>query len=179
MGVELPVVVRPCFEQDLQFVQLIYAHHVMTGAGTFELTPPDLKEITARWSVIAVREWPYLVACSPTDPSRIYGFCYAAQFRERPAYAGTFEDSVYVAPNAIGRGVGSALLGVLLSQLETMGVHEVLALIGDSANAASIKVHARKGFREVGILSRVGRKFGRELDVLVMQRSMQRKEDTL
>src|SRR5258706_2587809 len=111
---KLPVIIRPCFEMDLQFVQLIYAHHVNTGTGTFELVPPELKEMNTRWSAIAAREWPYLVACAESDPSRIFGFAYAAQFRDRAAYAHSFEDSVYVAPNVIGRGIGGQLLSALL-----------------------------------------------------------------
>jgi len=177
MSEPLKFAIRPCFEMDLPFVQLIYAHHVLTGMGSFETEPPDLKEMSARWTRIAAREWPYLVACGISDPTRIFGFAYAAQFRERSAYARTFEDSVYVAPNAMGRGVGFALLGALLSQLDAMQVREVLALIGDSANAASISVHARAGFRHIGVMSAVGFKYGRWLDVVLMQRTMRSAAD--
>jgi phosphinothricin acetyltransferase len=172
MAEPLPVLVRPCFEMDLQFVQLIYAHHVTTGTGSFETAPPDLKEMTARWSSIAGKEWPFLVACDQNDPTRIYGFAYAAPFRARPAYAFTFEDSVYVAPNALGRGVGINLMNGLLSQLDAMGAREVIAVIGDSDNIASINLHVRMGFRRVGVLSNVGLKFGRWLDVVLMQRTL-------
>jgi phosphinothricin acetyltransferase len=171
--------IRPCFEMDLQFVQLIYAHHVLTGTGSFETDPPDLKEMTARWTRIAAREWPYLVACGAQDPTRILGFAYAGQFRERAAYAHTFEDSVYVAPNAMGRGVGAALLTALLSQLDAMKIREVLALIGDSANTASVRVHARTGFRQIGVMTDVGFKHGRWLDVVLMQRTLSSAADAL
>ncbi|HVY02126.1 MAG TPA: GNAT family N-acetyltransferase [Caulobacterales bacterium] len=177
MADPLSVIVRPCFEMDLQFVQLIYAHHVTTGTGSFETAPPDVREMTARWSRIAGKEWPYLVACDQKDPTRIYGFAYAAQFRDRPAYAFTFEDSVYVAPNAMGRGVGKKLLNGLLSQLDTIGAREVIAVIGDSDNLGSINLHVRMGFRRVGVLSNVGTKFGRWLDVVLMQRTLKAAAD--
>ena len=164
--------IRPCFEMDLQFVQLIYAHHVLTGSGSFETEPPALEEMTTRWTHVAAREWPYLVACGVQDPTRIFGFAYAAHFRDRAAYAHTFEDSVYVAPNAQGRGVGCALLTALMSQLDAMKVREVIAVIGDSANEASIRVHARTGFRHIGVMRDVGFKHGRWLDVVLMQRTL-------
>jgi L-amino acid N-acyltransferase YncA len=172
MADPLRFAIRPCFEMDLQFVQLIYAHHVLTGTGSFETEPPDLKEMTARWTHVAAREWPYLVACGVEDPTRIFGFAYAAQFRDRAAYARTFEDSVYVAANAQGRGIGAALLNALLSQLDAMQAREVVALIGDSANMASIRVHARTGFRQIGVMTDVGFKYGRWLDVVLMQRTL-------
>lgn len=172
MAEPLPVLIRPCFEMDLQSVQLIYAHHVMTGTGTFETEPPDLNEMRARWVKIAAREWPYLVACSQNDPTRIYGFAYAAQFRDRAAYAQTFEDSVYVAPNAQYRGVGKILLNGLLAQLEAMNAREVIAVIGDADNHGSVNLHVRMGFRRVGVLNSVGFKFQRWLDVILMQRTL-------
>src|SRR5688572_25340251 len=93
-----PLIVRPCFQQDLEFVQLIYAHHVLSGTGTFEIEPPSLDEMTERWSKVVTKSWPFLVACPPHDLSRVLGFAYAAQFRDRPAYNYTFENSIYVAP---------------------------------------------------------------------------------
>jgi L-amino acid N-acyltransferase YncA len=165
-------IVRPCFQQDLELVHLIYAHHVMTGTGSFEYEPPSLEEMTSRWSRIVTHGWPYLVAAPTADLSRVIGFAYAAPFRDRPGYARTFEDSVYVAPNAQGQGVGKLLLNELMGQLQADGVREVVAVIGDGANIASVELHARAGFRHVGVMKQVGRKFDRWLDVVMMQRSL-------
>lgn len=164
--------IRPCFQQDLEQVQLIYAHHVTTGTGTFETVPPPLAEIDARWSRIVAQGWPYIVASPTRDLTRVLGFAYAAQFRDREGYAKTFEDSVYVAPSAMGQGVGKALLQDVLRQLHETGVREVLGVIGDSANGASIRLHEALGFRHIGVMQNVGRKFDRWLDVVIMQRSL-------
>lgn len=166
------LLVRPCLQQDLEAVQLIYAHHVLTGFGTFELEPPNLAQMTERWSRVAANQWPYLVISPIHDLSRVLGFAYAQPFRDRPAYAHTFEDSVYVAPHAQRRGAGLMLMGALLTQLRADGVHEVLALIGDSGNAGSIGLHRKAGFRDVGVMKRAGCKFGRWIDVVVMQRTL-------
>lgn len=166
------LIVRPCFQQDLEQVQLIYAHHVMTGTGTFEIEPPSLEEMTARWSHIVDNSWPYLVVSPTTDLTRVLGFAYAAQFRARAAYSKTFEDSVYVAPSAMRQGVGVRLVAELLSMLRNDGAREVLAVIGDSTNYASISLHRKAGFRHVGVMQKVGEKFDRWLDVVIMQRSL-------
>lgn len=166
------IIVRPCFDHDLDQVALIYAHHVTTGTGTFETTPPDLKEMKARWAKIAARGWPWLVACPQDDPMRIIGYVYAQQFRDRDAYAHAFEDSVYVAPGWERRGVGIALLGSCLLELQALDCRQVIAVIGDSQNHGSIGLHAKGGFAHVGTLSNVGWKFGRWLDVVMMQREL-------
>lgn len=171
-GAPAPIIVRPCFQQDLQYVQLIYAHHVLTGTGTFETEPPTLDEMSERWGKIVDRGWPYLVASPAADLTRVLGFAYAAQFRDRAAYSKTFEVSIYTAPTSMGQGIGAQMLGHLLQTLRDDGVRQVLALIGDSRNAASIALHSKLGFRQVGAMTRVGEKFGRELDVVVMQRSL-------
>lgn len=173
MSAERPaLMVRPCFQQDLELVQLIYAHHVLTGAGTFEIDPPSLDDITARWGDIVQRGWPFLVVCPPSDLSRAMGFAYAVQYRDRAAYARTFEVSVYAAPTTLHQGAGTLLLKELLGMLRADGVREALAFIGDSHNAASIGLHRKLGFSHVGTLTNVGEKFGRMLDVVVMQRSL-------
>jgi L-amino acid N-acyltransferase YncA len=166
------IIARPCFQQDLELVQLIYAHHVMTSTGTFEIEPPSLEQMTERWSHIVGKSWPYLVAAPTHDLSRVLGFAYAAQFRDRIGYAKTFETSVYVAPSSLRQGVGAALMAELLSMLRGDGVREVLAFVGDRSNAASLALHAKAGFHGVGVLQHVGLKFGRWLDVVVMQRSL-------
>lgn len=166
------LLIRPCFQQDLELVQLIYAHHVLSGTGTFEVEPPTLDQMTERWSAIVAKGWPFVVACSAADLSRVLGFAYAAQYRDRAAYAKTFEVSVYSAPTTLRQGAGAQMLSEVLTTLRGDGVREVLAFIGDSYNAASVGLHAKLGFKHVGTLKDVGEKFGRTLDVVVMQRTL-------
>ena len=166
------LIVRPCFQQDLEFVQLIYAHHVLSGTGSFELEPPSLEEMTERWSRIVGRSWPFVVASPTSDLSRVLGFAYATQYRDRAAYAKTFEVSVYAAPTSLRQGAGALMLSEVLTTLRTDGVREALAFIGDSYNAASIALHRKLGFKHVGTLANVGEKFGRVLDVVIMQRTL-------
>jgi phosphinothricin acetyltransferase len=166
------LIVRPCFQQDIETVQLIYAHHVLAGTGTFEIEPPSLEEMMARWSAVVQRGWPYLVATPASDPTRVMGFAYAAQYRDRAAYARSFEVSVYAAPTTLRQGIGTAMLQSLLHTLREDGARTALAFIGDSANAASIALHAKLGFGHVGTLKNVGEKFGRLLDVVIMQRNI-------
>jgi L-amino acid N-acyltransferase YncA len=173
MNAERPtLIVRPCFQQDLEFVQLIYAHHVLSGTGSFELEPPNLEEMTERWSRIVSQGWPFVVACPAADLSRVMGFAYASQYRDRAAYARTFEVSVYAAPTTMRQGAGALMLSEVLTTLRADGVREALAFIGDSYNAASIGLHHKLGFKHVGTLARVGEKFGRQLDVVIMQRTL-------
>ena len=168
------LIVRPCFQQDLEMAQLIYAHHVLTGTGTFEVEPPGLEQMTERWSAVVAKGWPFLIAAPVEDPSRVLGFAYAAQYRERGAYATTFESSIYVGPTTLRQGVGEALMGELLHSLRDEGIREVLAFIGDSYNAASIALHKKVGYKYIGTLANVGEKFGKRLDVVVMQRALPR-----
>lgn len=169
------LIVRPCFQQDLEFVQLIYAHHVLSGTGSFELAPPGLEEMTERWSVIVSRGWPYVVASPASDLSRVMGFAYATQYRDRAAYSGAFEVSVYAAPTTMRQGAGALMLSDVLTTLRADGAREALAFIGDSYNAASVALHAKLGFKHVGTLTNVGEKFGRLLDVVIMQRTLSRR----
>jgi phosphinothricin acetyltransferase len=167
-----PLVVRPCFEQDLEQVTLIYAHHVTTGAGSLEYTPPTLAEMRDRWTKVVSRGWPWLVACPKDDITRIAGYAYAGQYREREGYRHCFEDSVYVAPGQERRGAGFLLVAALLHELTDLGVKQVVAVIGGSDNAASIALHRKCGFSHVGTLWGVGWKFGRWHDVVLMQREL-------
>lgn len=166
------LIVRPCFQQDLEFVQLIYAHHVLSGTGSFELEPPSLEDMTGRWSRIVEKGWPFVVATPASDLSRVTGFACATQYRDRAAYAHTFEVSVYAAPTSLRQGAGALMLSEVLTTLRTDGVREALAFIGDSYNAASIALHRKLGFKHVGTLTNVGEKFGRPLDVVIMQRTL-------
>jgi len=172
------LIVRPCFQQDLEVVQLIYAHHVLTGTGTFEIDPPSLDVMTERWSAVVSKGWPYVVATPQNDVSRILGFAYAVQYRDRAAYANSFEVSVYSAPTTLRQGAGALMLAEVLTTLRDDGARQALAFIGDSANAASIALHAKLGFAHVGTMRNVGVKFGREIDVVVMQRTLPRPSAT-
>jgi L-amino acid N-acyltransferase YncA len=163
------IALRAAQESDLAAVTAIYALHVRTGTASFEVQPPDEAEMGRRWRDVVERGWPYLVALSA---GRVVGFAYAGAYRPRPAYRFTVEDSVYVENEARGRGLGRALLGALIEAAETAGARQMIAVIGDSANAASVRLHASLGFSRVGLLRSVGRKFERWLDVVLMQREL-------
>jgi L-amino acid N-acyltransferase YncA len=162
--------IRPASAADVPAIQTIYAHHVLTGTGTFEIDPPSVSEITARMARVNARGWPWLV--SVDQSGRINGYAYAGPFRERAAYDATVEDSIYIAPEAIGLGIGRTLLITLLDACKAAGAKEVLAVIGDSDNHASIGLHRALGFENVGTLRKVGVKFGRSLDVVILQKSL-------
>ena len=142
-------------------IQAIYARHVLEGLATFEELPPDLAEMAARRADILARGLPYLVA---EEAGRVLGYAYAAPYRARSAYRFTIENSIYLDPAATGRGVGGLLLAALIEACRAWGGRQVLAVIGDSGNAASIALHARAGFRHVGTFHAVGFKFGRWVD---------------
>jgi L-amino acid N-acyltransferase YncA len=161
--------IRAAEAGDIAALSAIYAHHVVHGLGTFETEAPSFDEMTARWSAITGAGFPYLVA---VDGDRPVGYAYASHFRTRAAYRHTVEDSVYVAPDRVGRGVGSALLAELVECATALGLRQMLALIGDSANAASIGVHRVCGFTHVGTLTAAGYKAGRWVDVVIMQRAL-------
>jgi L-amino acid N-acyltransferase YncA len=161
--------VRGCTHQDLAQVREIYALEVREGTASFELAPPSLAEMTARFAAIEAAGLPYLVA---ELEGRIAGYAYAAPYRPRPAYRYTVEDSVYVARWARRRGVGHALLAAVIERASVLGMRQMVAIIGDSAHTASIELHARAGFRLVGTLEHVGWKFGRWLDTVIMQRPL-------
>ena len=160
---------RDAADSDLAAVQAIYAVHVERGSGTFEETAPNVDEIRQRFDIIRARGLPFLVA---GNKGHIEGFAYAAPFRERSAYRFTVEDSVYVHPDAMGRGIGCHLLGRLVEQCTDLGYRQMVAVIGDSANQRSIRLHEKLGFASTGILTAVGYKFGRWLDVVFMQRGL-------
>ncbi|MBV6425009.1 MAG: L-methionine sulfoximine/L-methionine sulfone acetyltransferase [Steroidobacteraceae bacterium] len=162
--------VRACVTADLPAVQAIYAHHVLHGTGTFEEVPPTLAEMTARHEhIVADGRFPFLVAI---DGGRVIGYAYATEFRARSAYRHTCESSVYIAPDALRRGVGHALMHAVIDQCRAHGFREMLAVIGDSQNHASIGLHNALGFAHAGTFHDVGYKFGRWLDVVLMQLSL-------
>ena len=161
--------IRPLTPTDLASVTTIYAHHVLHGTGTFETEPPSEDAMSQRWADVQSKGLPWLVL---EQDDQVMGFAYANWFKPRPAYRFSAEDSIYLHPNAAGQGHGRALLQALLAELEAMGVRQVLAVIGDSANGGSIGVHRSMGFEHTGILKASGWKFGQWLDVVLMQKSL-------
>jgi phosphinothricin acetyltransferase len=161
--------VRAASEADMAAVRGIYAHYVLCSLATFEETPPTLEEMLKRRSASVDVGLPYLVA---EVGSEVLGFAYAAAYRARPAYRFTIEDSVYVAEGMSGRGMGSALLGELIARCERGPWVQMLAVVGDSANAGSIALHRRFGFELMGTLRSVGFKFGRWVDTPILQKAL-------
>ena len=161
------LVVRDAAEADMEAVARIYAHHVERGLATFEEAAPTDEEMRARRLKVLAVGAPYLVA---EIDGEIVGYCYAAPYHARPAYRHTLEDSVYVAPGRGGRGIGGALLAELIARCEAGPWRWMVAIIGDSGNAASIALHRRYGFELVGTLRSVGFKHGRWVDTPIMQR---------
>jgi phosphinothricin acetyltransferase len=170
------VVVRDAVARDIPDVAHIYAHHVINGLASFEERPPSGAEMLARYEAIAAMGYPYLVA---EIDSRIVGYAYASAYRPRPAYRFTVENSVYVDNASRGNGIGSALLKTLIGRCEGGIWRQMLAVIGDSANAGSIALHSRHGFRPAGSLLSVGFKHGRWVDSVIMQRPLATGDSTL
>jgi L-amino acid N-acyltransferase YncA len=161
--------IRPATPADLPAITAIYAEAVRTGTATFELVEPDLAEMTRRFDALMSAGFPYLVAL---EGHQLLGYAYAGPYRPRPAYRFTVENSVYLAPTAQRRGVGTRLLQRLIEECEARGYRQIVAVIGDSANAGSIAVHRKAGFQMIGVHPDVGFKFGRWLDTVMMQRAL-------
>ena len=163
------ILIRDSTSDDIPSVSLIYAHHVQRGTATFEIDPPDIEEMTRRREGVLAAGLPFLIA---EHEGKVVGYAYAALYRPRPAYRFTVEDSIYLHPDHIGKGIGRRLLADLLQRCETGGWRQMVAVIGDSANAASIRLHEMMGFRHTGVFQAVGWKFGRWLDTVLMQRPL-------
>ena len=161
--------IRACTVADLDAVQAIYAHYVRTGFGTFEEEPPSVAEMRQRFEALVAHDFPFLVA---VIGGRVAGYAYAGPFRPRAAYRHTCESSVYVAADAQRRGVGRELMMRVIDECQRLGKRQMLAVIGDSANAASIGLHSALGFVSAGIFKNIGYKFGRWVDVVLMQRAL-------
>jgi L-amino acid N-acyltransferase YncA len=160
---------RPSTDADVPAITAIYAHHVLHGTGTFETTPPTEADMTMRRLDVLARGLPYLVA---EQGGRVLGFAYCQWFKPRPAYRYSAEDSIYLHPDAAGQGIGKQLLTALAHQAEAAGVRKLIAVIGDSANAASIGVHEALGFQKVGVIQSCGWKFGQWLDIVLMEKAI-------
>jgi L-amino acid N-acyltransferase YncA len=161
--------IRPASEADLPFVTEIYEHAVLHGTATFELIPPDLAEMTRRFKALMDGGFPYLAA---SLDGRVVGYAYAGPYRPRPVYRFTVENSVYLDPSIHRRGIGLKLMQRLITECEARGYRQMIAVIGDSANAGSIGVHTKTGFTMIGTHPNVGLKFGHWLDTVMMQRTL-------
>jgi phosphinothricin acetyltransferase len=163
------VAIREVSEADAGAIAAIYAHHVLHGTASYEVEPPSVDDTLAKIRHICAKGWPFIVAEEGGDVS---GYAYVTQFRDRVAYRFAAEDSIYVHPDRMGHGVGRALLEALLERSAAQGFRTIVAVVG-GAEPASIALHARCGFREVGRLTAVGFKFGRWLDSVYMQRELE------
>ncbi len=183
----LPIIVRDARDEDVSALTALYAHHVLHGLATFEVEPPDEAEMRRRLHELTGHGFPWLVAEAPLgaatalgqtafagadDSPTILGYAYAGPYRARIAWRHTIEDSIYLHPDAMGRGIGRMLLSRLIEASTARDYRQMVAVIGDSANAASIAVHAACGFQHVGVLRDVGVKFGRWVDSVLMQRAL-------
>lgn len=164
-----PTLIRPSTAADLPAITAIYGDAALTGTGTFELEAPSETEMAKRRDDVLSKGLPWLVA---EVEGRVLGYAYANHFRPRLAYRFCVEDSIYLHRDARGKGLGTLLLAELIGRCEAAGARQMLAVIGDSANAGSIGVHRRLGFEHVGVMKSAGWKFERWLDVVVMQRPL-------
>ncbi len=165
----MTLIVRDSAPADLPAIQEIYAWHVSNGLASFEEVPPDVAEFARRRDDVLARGFPYLVAA---DESGVLGYAYVTSYRSRSAYRFAVENSVYVRHGGARRGLGRALLAELIARCERLGLGQIVAVIGDSANAASIGLHAALGFRMVGALTNIGFKHERWVDSVLMQRAL-------
>lgn len=162
---------RPAVAADLPAIHDIYAHHVLHGLASFEEVPPALEEMRRRYEKVSARGLPYLVAC---DGGVVLGYGYCTPYRPRSAYRFTLEDSIYVRQGMGRKGIGRAVLAELVARCDALGYRQMIAVIGDSANAASIRLHAALGFLHAGTLRSSGYKLGRWVDSVLMQRPLGR-----
>jgi L-amino acid N-acyltransferase YncA len=168
MSDEAPII-RPSRDDDVPAIAAIYGYHVLHGVASFEEIPPAVEEVARRRAAILDHDLPYLVA---ERGGRVVGYCYASQFRPRSGYRYTLEDSVYVAADQVGRGIGRSLLDAVLYRSASCGYRQMIAVIGGRETIASIRLHQSMGFANAGILSAVGYKFGRWVDIVLMQRAL-------
>jgi L-amino acid N-acyltransferase YncA len=161
--------IRDCVAGDLAAITAIYRYAVLSGTGTFEIDPPDETEMAARHARLTGQGYPFLVACAAGE---VLGYAYAGPYRERAAYRFLVEDSIYVREDCQGRGAGSALIERLIEECVARGFRQMVAVIGDSENIGSIRLHAKAGFVASGTLTAAGWKAGRWLDVVLMQRAL-------
>jgi phosphinothricin acetyltransferase len=165
----MPSSLRDATPADIPSITAIYRDCVLNGTATYEIAPPDEAEMGARFSSIREKGYPYVVA--EDTGLGLLGYAYASAFRTRPAYRWMVEDSIYLSPDARGRGIGKLLLGDLLRRCESLGFRQIVAVIG-GAQPASIALHRAAGFSETGLLKGAGYKHGRWLDTMLMQKPL-------
>lgn len=173
MTAAVPAVLRDAVDADMAAITAIYAYHVRHGTGSYEYEPPAVEEMMRRRAAILAQGLPWLVATDgDAADAPLLGYAYAGLFHGRIGWRFTVEDSVYIAPEAQGRGVGKALLGALITRCEAAGKRQMMGVIGDAANAGSIALHLACGFEQVGVVKNGGWKFGRWIDTVYMQRPL-------
>lgn len=166
----MTLLIRDSLPSDVPTITAIYRHAVLHGSASFELDPPDEAEMERRRDTVLAAGFPYLVAEDPTG--QVVGYASAGPYRTRPGYRFTVENSIYVAPNSQSQGVGRALLPCLIERCERLGFRLMVAVIGDSANRASIQLHQSCDFRHAGLLPAIGWKHQRWLDSVLMVRPL-------
>jgi phosphinothricin acetyltransferase len=163
------VLIRPSRDHDVAPIAAIYAHHVLHGVASFEDVPPTVEEMARRRDDIIRRGFPYLVA---ERGGKVVGYCYAGAYRARVGYRFSVEDSIYIDPGEVGRGIGRALLARVIDRTAALGYRQMIAVIGGSETLPSIRLHAALGFIQIGVFKSIGFKFGRWIDSVYMQRAL-------
>lgn len=162
--------IRPSTDADIATIAAIYGHHVLHGTASFETEAPDIEEMRRRRADILAKGYPYIVA--EDGEGGVIGYAYVSAYRPRAAYRNTVENSIYIRHDAARRGIGRLLLTELILRCEALGLRQMIAVVGDSANIASVRLHEALGFRLIGTLASVGRKHGRWLDSVLLQRAL-------
>ena len=175
MSSDAPAIIRPRTDADMSTITEIYAHHVLNGASSWELTPPDVTEMTKRARALEAGGFPYFVADLDGE---IAGYTYAGAYRPRPAYRYTVENSVYINDQLRRGGIGTALLQELIDACAALGFRQMIGIIGDSKNLQSIQFHEKMGFTQMGTVKNIGFKFDRWMDQVILQRPLGKGADS-
>jgi len=173
---KLEITLANATDADIPTIQTIYSHHVLHGIATFEVEPPSVAQMRKRYHDVLTNGLPYLVAAYHGE---VVGYCYLSPYRPRFAYRFTLEDSVYIHADMQNKGVGSLLMNEAISRAEKEGYRQIIAVIGNSQNIASLRLHASLGFKSVGPLTSVGFKHGQWVDTVMMQRALGEGNDSL
>ena len=163
------LLIRPSRDDDVALIAAIYGHHVLNGVASFEEEPPTLEEMARRRAALLERDFPYFVA---EREGKVVGYCYAGAYRPRIGYRFSVEDSIYIDPTEVGRGIGRALLAQVIDRSTELGYRQMIAVIGGSETLPSINLHKALGFAPIGVLAGIGFKFGRWVDSVYMQRAL-------
>lgn len=169
MSADAPVIIRPRSDADMPTITQIYGHHVLNGASSWELSPPDVAEMTNRAHAMEANNFPYFVA---EVDGEIAGYSYAGAYRPRPAYRYTVENSVYINDQLRRGGIGTALLQKLIDECTALGFRQMIGIVGDSQNLQSIRFHEKMGFSHMGTVKNIGFKFDRWMDQVILQRPL-------